>query len=61
MNTIIIILSVAAFLTIILLIVDALRPRYCKQCGTKMDRYYDIEEDAEVLQCPNCGRSYLIK
>ena len=39
---------------------DIYTRQFCKHCGSKMDRYYDIEEDAEVYQCPNCGRSYLI-
>jgi len=60
-TNIIIILMTILTLSVVVFIVDALRPRYCKKCGTKMDRFYDVEEDAEVLQCPNCGRSYLIK
>lgn len=35
--------------------------RFCPDCGTKMDSFYDPEEDAEVYQCPVCGRSYIIK
>jgi predicted RNA-binding Zn-ribbon protein involved in translation (DUF1610 family) len=26
-----------------------------------MDKYYDPEEDAEVYQCPKCGRLYIIE
>lgn len=37
------------------------RKQFCKRCGTRMDKYFDAEEDAEVYQCPMCGRSYLIK
>jgi predicted RNA-binding Zn-ribbon protein involved in translation (DUF1610 family) len=40
---------------------DIYSTRFCKNCGTRMNRHYDIEEDAEVYQCPCCGRSYLIK
>jgi predicted RNA-binding Zn-ribbon protein involved in translation (DUF1610 family) len=48
---------------LILLAIAAARymDRFCKFCGCKMNRFYDSEEDAEVYQCPNCGRSYIIK
>jgi predicted RNA-binding Zn-ribbon protein involved in translation (DUF1610 family) len=26
-----------------------------------MEKYYDPEEDAEVYQCPKCGRCYIIQ
>lgn len=58
---IIFILAIVVVLTIAIVIVDVIAPRYCKNCGTKMTRLYDEEEDAEVYQCPQCGRSYLIK
>lgn len=58
---IVFILAIVVVLTIAIVIVDVIAPRYCKNCGTKMIRLYDEEEDAEVYQCPQCGRSYLIK
>jgi predicted RNA-binding Zn-ribbon protein involved in translation (DUF1610 family) len=58
---IIFILAIVAVMMIAIVIIDIIMPRYCKSCGTKMIRLYDEEEDAEVYQCPQCGRSYLIK
>lgn len=58
---IVFILAIVVVLTIAIVIVDVIAPRYCKSCGTKMIRLYDEEEDAEVYQCPQCGRSYLVK
>lgn len=58
---IVFILAIVVVLTIAIVIVDVIAPRYCKNCGTKMIRLYDEEGDAEVYQCPQCGRSYLIK
>lgn len=49
---------IAIFISII---ISEYRSRFCRDCGTKMDCYYDPEEDAEVYQCPCCGRSYIIK
>lgn len=56
--TIIVAFFVAAVLIIVL---DRILRQYCRHCGTKMNRYFDPEEDAEVYQCPTCGRSYIIK
>lgn len=49
---------IAIFISVI---ISEYRSRFCSDCGTKMDRHYDPEEDAEVYQCPKCGRSYIIK
>lgn len=38
---------------------DIYRRQFCKNCGSRMDHLYDVEEDAEVYQCPKCGRSYI--
>lgn len=43
------------------IMVDNYRTTHCRKCGTKMNMYYDEEEDAPVYQCPKCGRSYIIK
>lgn len=61
MNIILIILSCSLIATIILIIFDINHPSRCKHCGTRMDKYFDAEEDAEVYQCPCCGRSYIVK
>ena len=61
LTKIIIAIATAAILVIIVIAIDILKPRFCKSCGTKMNRFFDFEEDAEVYQCPQCGRSYLIK
>lgn len=49
---------IAIFISVI---ISEYRSHFCRDCGTKMDRHYDPEEDAEVYQCPCCGRSFLIK
>ena len=61
MTIILIILVIMLFAAMALAIFDLTHPSRCKNCGTKMNRYYDADEDAEVWQCPVCGRSYLIK
>ena len=51
----------AAVILIVLaaIIIEEYTRSHCSSCGAKMDHYYDIEEDCEVYQCPNCGRSYI--
>lgn len=50
------------FLVVLLLIgLDIYRARFCRYCNAKMEKYYDPEEDAEVYQCPKCGRCYIIQ
>lgn len=49
---------IAIFISVI---IEEYRSRFCRDCGIKMDRHYDPEEDSEVYQCPKCGRSFLIK
>ena len=50
------------FLVVLLLIgLDIYRTRFCRYCNTKMEKYYDPEEDAEVYQCSKCGRCYIIQ
>lgn len=55
------ILAGAAIIIAVGFIISDLMSRYCSACGTRMDKSYDPEEDAEVYQCPKCGRSYIIK
>lgn len=38
---------------------EEIHKRFCTDCGARMDKHYDVEEDAEVWQCPRCGRSYI--
>ncbi len=55
-------IAAACFITMLLLIIiDEYRKSHCRHCGAKMNRHYDTEEDAEVWQCPKCGRSYIIR
>lgn len=61
MKIILIILTILLIVSIALAIYDIKHPSRCKHCGTRMNRYFDADEDAEVFQCPCCGRSYLIK
>ena len=48
-------------LIIVCAVIESHMKQYCQDCGTKMDSFYDPDEDAEVYQCPKFGRSYLIK
>ena len=61
MTTIPIIMTCALIAAVIIAIYNIRHPSYCRNCGSRMDRYFDPEEDAEVYQCPCCGRSYIIK
>lgn len=56
-----IILACIFIVALLVIAFDVYMTRFCKKCGTKMNKHYDPEEDAEVYQCPNCGRSYIIK
>lgn len=56
---IIYIMIIVVIAVLIAIINEEVRKRFCKDCGTRMELFYDIEEDAEVYQCPNCGRCYL--
>ena len=58
MKAIIITITIIA-LIVGMMLIDYIR-KVCPYCRTKMDSYYDPEEDAEVYQCPKCGRTYLI-
>lgn len=59
MTTAVILLAIV--FTLIALAIYDLRHHPRCSCGARMDRHYDVEEDAEVFQCPRCGRCYLIK
>lgn len=55
-------LIITGITAIVLLSIAIARYRrsYCRYCGAKMQKFYDIEEDDIVYQCPNCGRTYII-
>lgn len=57
------VITIAAFLVAVFLAIAISRhiQSYCRFCGSKMTLVYDPEEDAEVYQCPTCGRSYIIR
>lgn len=55
-------IAAAFFIAMLLIIIiDEYRKSHCRRCGTKMNRHYDTEEDAEVWQCPCCGNCYHIR
>lgn len=58
---IIVICIISLVIAIICIGYDIYTRTFCRNCGCKMSRFYDPEEDAEVYQCPKCGRSYIIK
>jgi predicted RNA-binding Zn-ribbon protein involved in translation (DUF1610 family) len=54
------VLACIFIVVLIAIAADIYLDRFCKKCGCKMNRFYDMEEDAEVYQCPKCGRCYII-
>lgn len=56
----ILLMSVVMAVFLLMVYMDYYFKSHCRECGTKMDRFYDQEEDAEVYQCPKCGRCYII-
>lgn len=44
---------------LIFIMLEEYRKGFCKNCGAKMHKHYDPEEDSEIWQCHACGRCYL--
>lgn len=58
MNTVLVIITTIVVAIFGMMLIDYLR-NICPYCRTKMEKYYDPEEDAEVYQCPKCGRAFI--
>lgn len=59
MKTTILLITVAVFIFVCLLARKYMK-QFCKDCHSKMDRYYDPLIGSYAYQCTKCGKIYMI-